>query len=169
MLSLHKGWLAFGVELDSYCERETIPEDASINNVGMGSLLSSKLYGDNNAAACSVAACTTQADCTTLGSACLGGAPAGTWTPAGNGPGKENLIGFATVTACTNVTAADAIIRDAVATTDVDCVLNVTSYRMGVFGHISGANYIGFEVGDNGVVGESAEVANTGFGDTCTT
>ncbi len=48
MLGLHKGWLAFGVELDSFCERETNPSNASIGNVGMQSLLSSKLYGKNS-------------------------------------------------------------------------------------------------------------------------
>ena len=47
LTSLHKSWLAFGVELDSFCDREIAPEEASIKNVGMESLDGSKLYGDN--------------------------------------------------------------------------------------------------------------------------
>ena len=45
LLGLHKGWLAFGVELDSFCERETQPQVASIESVGMSSLRNSSLYG----------------------------------------------------------------------------------------------------------------------------
>ena len=49
--SLHKSWLAFGVELDSFCDRESGAQAAdrvaSIVNVGMESLNGSKLYGAN--------------------------------------------------------------------------------------------------------------------------
>ncbi len=51
LLSLHRGWLAFGVELDSYCARETKPREATLSNVGMVSLFSSKLYGNQGSAA----------------------------------------------------------------------------------------------------------------------
>ena len=49
LTSLHKGWLAFGVELDSFCERDTSPVEASLGNVGMSSLVSSSLYGGQGA------------------------------------------------------------------------------------------------------------------------
>ena len=43
--SLHKGWFAFGVEIDSFCDRESHSSRvASIRNVGMESLL----YGGTN-------------------------------------------------------------------------------------------------------------------------
>ena len=59
------------------------------------------------------------------------------------------------------------IIRDALGTTNTDCKLGVTTYKMGVFGHISGATWIPIQVQHTGVVTERAEGANTTFGVTC--
>ena len=181
MLSLHKGWLAFGVELDSYCERETSPTNATIPNVGMKSLISSKLYGVPAAANCDStiigAACT---GCSVSGTTCTGTAASCTnatlngtvcsaaqYIPARSGPGKNNFIGFGAI-ACGALVApvADQHFVNNTAT-DTNCSLAVTTYKLGVFGHISGNNYIGFEVDNNGVVAESAEVAAAGFAATC--
>ena len=54
MTSLHKGWQAFGVELDSFCERETNRNKVQqLQTVGMESLTySSKIYGINRAVCC---------------------------------------------------------------------------------------------------------------------
>ena len=37
--SLHKGWLAFGVEIDSFCDRDTQPSDVAIAATGIELLL----------------------------------------------------------------------------------------------------------------------------------
>ena len=135
LLSLHKGWLAFGVEQDSFCERDTSPENASVENVGMASLLSSKLYGSR--------------------------------------PGKRNFIGFsATLPTNTNeqcgtvnsinlytTTVSDEKIRENDIITGAGCVLGITEYKMGVFGHLSGEDYIPTEVDNNGVVDENTTIS----------
>ena len=114
LTALHKGWQAFGVELDSYCERETSPQSASITTVGMESLLTSKLYGDSAVAKCDhtlkVAGNCTSApsgcalnagstDCqgTLTGgnhADCVTGTCSDIFVPQTQGPGKENFIGF---------------------------------------------------------------------------
>ncbi len=182
MLSLHKGILAFGVELDSYCERETSPSDYSLANVGMGSLLTSKLYGERlttaRTVACAVqsggacAACSgataSLANC--LGASCSGSGNGCEWTAprdVGLGPGKDNFIGFDTST-CANISIVDNVHRMKEGTaTPAACVLAVTSYDIGVAGHISGETYIGFDVNEGGVVGETDEgtfaAVNTGL------
>ena len=167
LLSLHKGWLAFGVELDSFCERETSPEDASISNVGMSSLISSKLYGiDGNLWRC---------DRSVPGTACTGtGGIEGSLHSAStatcqtgctlnqiatnrSGPGKHNFIGFTDASNCTNVTNdSDVQVLGAIGTTSTtaspNCDLNVAAYDMGVYGHISGTTYFGVSVDHNGVI-----------------
>ena len=167
LLGLHKGWQAFGVELDSYCERDTSPDDASINNIGMGSLLSSKLYGISSASTMvqcsgySPSSCNgiynTGHDCTG-GGTCTGGTAS---APSGTGPGKHNFVGFGTEN-CTNVSNLDdvRILGDQAGTrttNETRCVLNTTTYIMGVGGQLSGANYIGINVNENGVVDERGE------------
>ena len=186
LTALHKGWQAFGVELDSFCERETQPATPSFSSVGMNSLTNSKLYGSTStqarvAPSCSGGSAPTPASCVApgeTGTVCSGctvtteiltaGRAA---IPAGNGPGKVNLVGFADAHSdCSSISATlDGIhvIRDAVGTTDTDCKLGVTTYKMGVFGHISGGNYIGFQIDNNGVVNERAEGASSTVGDTC--
>ncbi len=169
MLSLHKGWMAFGVELDSYCERETLPRQASISNVGMQSLLSSKLYGESNG---TVIECEqTGASCAAassisfqVGTACAGTIGTGcTWANNGSvttyGPGKDNFIGFATdaiaLGTSTPCPVSDIPARQhkqAASTDDTDCKLNVEAYQMGVGGHIAGADYYSATVNNNGVV-----------------
>ncbi len=151
------------MELDSFCQRETTPPDASINNVGMESLVSSKLYGLNG----------TLYGCreTTVGTPCPGPdrvvgiyATSGTcntactgYTLTGTGPGKHNFIGFGAET-CSNagMALADAQIRGyegTIQTTgDTACIVDESSYEMGVYGHLSGQNYFGVSVDHNGVV-----------------
>ncbi len=179
LLQLHKGWLAFGVELDSYCERDTLPVAASIQNVGMRSLVSSKLYGNLQPAQAGVCAGTPLA-CTNsrrVGQTCTVATDCD--APATTGPGKINLIGFTAVdancqavippatTPSTLLVTATAI-RDATSTADPDCELTVTSYKMGVWGHISGNTFIGNEIDHNGVIRESSEGVAADFGTTCT-
>ena len=166
LTSLHKGWLAFGVELDSFCRRESDPRDVSIANVGMETLRTSKLYGNREARGlCSDSSYTDSGDCTSNG---------GMWDsnaiPSGNGPGKHNFIGFGQED-CTNPgTLADAtanvhVIEGAIGTdaTQIDsaCVLREDSYRMGVYGHISGLDYFGISIANNGVL-SAEEIGQTG-------
>ena len=184
--SLHKGWLAFGVEIDSFCERETIPVNASITNVGMGGLVTSKLYGNTNASAtCTNPAGTCSGTCTaqtpsgtTCGvSPCVGGNPGeacgqGSYIPAGNGPGRANFIGFGDAhTDCSNISAtveSEHILRDASATTDAQCNLEPSEYKIGSFGHISGSSWIGHQVTHTGIVSERNNLTASQFNDTCT-
>ncbi len=175
LLGLHKGWLAFGVELDSFCERETNPTNSSLSNVGMGSLLSSKLYGVDRSAAVN-ASCTAGTVCTspTLSPAGCSNNVAGSCTgctcpatndatfvayrPISGGPNKENFIGFGD----DNCGTASLLTRQEKATStthDADCDLNVSTYEMGVYGHISGDTYFGVSVNNTGIV--SAEVEKT--------
>ena len=177
MLSLHKGWLAFGVELDSFCERETSPANSTINNVGMASLLNSKLYGKGGGTIVTAADC--QCGCTVSGNTCTGnqnnntgctqGNPCATshFIPAimGNGPSKHNFIGFGDDN-CSNASLSDRqILGDQGSgnntTHDSDCDLNTSSYEMGVYGHISGKEYFGVSVNNNGVVSGEASVTNS--------
>ena len=154
LTSLHKGWLAFGVEIDSFCDRKTSPQNASIVNVGMASLLSSKLYNgtSNKWSFIGFAA----QDHPGTGEAC-------TTTPT------------AQATVSTPLVAADRAIAGigsnggGVAVEDADCVLGITEYKMGVFGHISGEDFIGYEVNQNGIVNERAPTTGdmTGLGTTC--
>ena len=129
--SLHKSWLAFGVELDSFCDRESgdLPADrvASIKNVGMESLNGSKLYGGANPP----------------------------------NPSKHNFIGFGAEACPATTGLADVQIISAspVTTADTDCNLDIGNYEMGVFGHVSGRDYFGVFINHNGVL--SAEVNPT--------
>ena len=172
LLGLHKGWLAFGVELDSFCERETSPTEANISNVGMASLLSSKLYGQNRtSAACTTtnlgAGCTGctlnsgQTDCTGTTSGCTAPANDGqtcagssAYVPTRQGPGKNNFIGFGAITCGTITTPVvnTHFMQDT--STDSNCDLTVATYDMGVFGHLAGTEFASFEVDNNGVVDE---------------
>ena len=175
LTSLHKGWQAFGVELDSFCERETLPADANITNVGMQSLLNSKLYGETRASA--------TCDSTLLGAGCSGCSASGNsctgtttgctnsahdgqscgvgqYRPAGTGPGKPNLIGFTSLNAdCTNITLADGhqYIHDTVQGNEGDCELDVSTYKMGVYGQVSGDKHVGYQIDQNGVVSARSE------------
>jgi len=144
----------------------------------MISLRSSKLYG---ATASSPAAC----DSTTYGGGCSGctvsgntctGTTSGCTTPAdngqsctvsayspadpGNGPGKDNFIGFGTDN-CTPASLASRQIKDATTADETRCELNVTTYRLGVGGHLSGDTFIGINVTNDGVVTENGEDVST--------
>ena len=174
LLGLHKGWLAFGVELDSFCERETQPSQATIDNVGMASLTNSSLYGTNAVVAARTASCSTgtltPGGCTPNANTtpCTGCTGGGTLTPyraqipAGNGPGKHNFIGFGDDN-CSTTNLSDRQILGAIGNTltthDAACELNTSTYDMGVYGHISGAEYFGVSVNHNGVVSGEASVS----------
>ena len=151
LTSLHKGWLAFGVELDNFCERETAPASAAIEHVGMVSLLSSKLYGDGSAR-CSVGTHATQANCTGAG---------GIWTAATTGPGKNNFIGFGTIGAGCSATGTKVEISASTTTIDPACDLTESTYDMGVYGHLSGDEYHGAQIQHTGVFAERAAVTVT--------
>ena len=176
MLSLHKGWLAFGVELDSFCERETIPKIASVKNVGMISLFTSNLYGGNTTAAscdsttygAGCGGCTVSGDtCTGTTASCTSSADDGqtcgivAFVPADSpGPGgKQNFIGFGEDN-CGVPALTSRQIKLSTVTDDTDCDLNISAYRMGVGGHISGNTYYGVSINHNGVLGKESE-ANT--------
>jgi len=159
--SLHKGWLAFGVELDSFCDRDTSPQLVSIRNVGMEPLLFSKLYGSRlttaSTASCSESAHTTEPTCDNGDST----NPAGIWTPvipAGIGPGKENFIGFG-ASNCTGVPDAAVQVKNSSTMADAQCILNTASYSMGVYGHVSGDDYFGVSINNNGVLSPEHEDA----------
>ena len=182
LLGLHKGWLAFGVELDSFCERDTVPKVSGIRTVGMQSLTSSKLYGPTTASAADCdstvygATCT---GCTVSGTSCTGTTASCTnsahdgqtcgltaYVPAdsGNGPGKENFIGFGTQTGtnCTNANIAARQIKHNSSThNDTACNLTTITYTMGVAGHLSGKDYIGININNNGVVDENSAAASS--------
>ena len=183
MLSLHKGWLAFGVELDSFCERETSPTNATIQNVGMESLISSRLYGANRATVtnatctnntCSGTATLQPGGCTGMACTsctCVGGTGTVNFTapiPARQGPGKNNFIGFGAI-ACGTITTPVVNSHFMQQTsTDANCNLGVAEYDMGVFGHLGGTEFASFEVDHNGVVDEQSNLTNAvTAGDVC--
>ena len=124
------------MEQDSFCQRDTSPENASIENIGMTSLLSSKLYG------------------TSPGKANFIGFSAANPTPAIQVCPSVNGINLYT----TNVDAEK--IRENQTVTGVGCTLGVTTYKMGVFGHLSGKDYQPIEVDHEGVVDENT-IVNT--------
>ena len=164
LLSLHKGWLAFGVELDSYCDRETTPTESSIGNVGMQSLLSSNLYADKPGKNNFIGFSGFHSDCSL-----------GTWASNTYNATARSL----TNQVYTAGAITDAHKRMAIRVVDVagstpavtQCELNVAEYEMGVVGHISGDNFIGFSVDENGVVDEENEAVFAtlqGTGGVCT-
>ncbi len=176
MLGFHKGMLAFGVELDSYCERDTAPEEVSISNIGMGSLVSSKLYGTKGLCEIPNPAilncdCNGQSNTTScaahMSSDTIPVACGCTWAnTGGNGPGKHNFIGFGGngATPCSGTALVDTQIlgtdtAGATTTADTSCDLGVTEYELGVYGHISGNTGFGVSVNQNGVL--SSEVTPT--------
>lgn len=186
LISLHKGWLAFGVELDSYCERETSPGVASIINTGMASLGSSKLYGTDSVQACKdcgthdgtscVGVWTQQpalpggTDCTTLNATTPGAGDTCNCADDGSavarkGPGKHNFIGFGAEN-CPDINTVEANLNyrgDVSGRTplETDCDLNVTTYEMGVFGHVSGDQYFGFRINNQGISAETDGLDDT--------
>ena len=106
--------------------------------------------------------CTTPAN---NGQTCGGQA----YIPASVGPGKANFIGFGAIsgTGCATLAIQDHYLQDVAATTDTDCGLSVTSYKLGVFGHVGGDDYTGFQIDNVGVVGDRATLQANGFGNTC--
>ena len=168
LTSLHKGWLAFGVELDSFCSRETRPFHSTITDVGMESLLSSELYGKLEAY--QAGTCDTLTDlCTNsrrVGVDCSGNGDADCHAPAiTSAPGKHNFIGFGDDN-CTpaNLTSRQILGKQGSTNTthDANCELNTASYKMGVYGHISGKEFFGVAINNNGVASGEASVTGTG-------
>jgi len=175
LTSLHKGWLAFGVELDSFCERETIPETATLGNVGMASLTSSKLYGVKGSCV-ATGTCNTSDQTTIAGTASsiactaltgLGAGCSATWnSTAGSGPGKHNFIGFSTTApTCIDPKTNGRLDESQVQivgeqggtptnVSSTGCELDVTSYEMGVYGHVSGPDYYGVSINHNSVLSD---------------
>ncbi|MDE0152003.1 MAG: hypothetical protein OXK80_05880 [Bdellovibrionales bacterium] len=163
------------MELDSFCERETLPQEFSIANIGMKSLLNSKLYGQNRTTAidadCDVSGTSTPANLRPSGcSASTQGActscSAGAFTPylaaRSNAPGKENFIGFgadATTNGCgTAISENLHYVSDANPTTETQkCDMGIVRYELGVVGHISGATWYGVSVNNEGVVSSEDE------------
>ena len=164
--SLHKSWLAFGVEIDSFCDRDSRPRSASFQNIGMESLLGSKLYGTEGCSEPGVGqgSCNTTWDHDGDGSSSNPTAEvAHIWRVTG--PGKHNFIGFGTE-ACADITDirdVQIIGAENGVSTDTSnltrCSLNVDSYRMGVYGHLGGTNYFGISITNNGVFSDETEGA----------
>ena len=181
LTNLHKGWLAFSVEQDSFCSNSV--EDSSLVNVGMGSLLASKLYGERRATA-------TDATCTAIGG---GTVDAGAWAgcsahidgscstsncvnsgaigsvsftpyiaPNLNAPQTHSFIGFSSST-CTGHTTPDQVhIRgseNGVQTSvDPNCQVRDTAFRMGVMGAIKGkSQYFGTSMNELGIISTELE------------
>ena len=141
LTSLHKSWLAFGVELDSFCERDTDPEEASIANVGMASLFSgSRYYGDN------------PGKNNFIGFGGFGSVNCGTWVTNTNTHMQANNV--------SNPTAL--VINNIAGQIDNDCFLDVDRYAMGVFGHISGVDYYGLVIDHAGVLTDATDAAIRG-------
>ena len=165
LTSLHKAWLAFGVELDSFCEREN--ETVSIGNVGMASLNTSKLYGrkgacEQTAPTCDSAqqaaiALAADSGACTAAAALPGAVCTANWdADAGNAPNKHNFVGFA-VNTCSVPSSETGIIGNegnTLTTADPSCNLGVSAYEMGVYGNISGTEYFGQSVNNLGVLSE---------------
>ena len=140
LTSLHKSWLAFGVELDSFCTRDTDPDTASIVNVGMESLSGSKYYGDNpdKNNFIGFGAFATTNPC-----------PGGAWTAS-------------THIQDSNTSSSTALVINNVNTQiDANCTLSIVDYRMGVFGHVGGVDYFGLNIRQTGVV-EDATARSSG-------
>ena len=138
LTSLHKSWLAFGVELDSFCDRDTAPTDASIVNVGMASLSGSKYYGDN------------PGKNNFIGFGAFAGSNPcpGTWGP--------------THIQDSNTPVATAhVINNVAAQIDANCTLGIDEYRMGVFGHVGGVEYFGLNIRETGVVEDATTRGTT--------
>ena len=161
LVSLHKGWLAFSVELDSFCDRDSSPRNVNIKHVGMGSLFSSKLYGK-----------TTPSTTNTL--------------DPGNGPGTPNFIGISNASvsgsSCTvdlNLDparspsprrAANSTLSENVLNVtdnrnkDKNCRLKISEYQMAVYGHLSGdanGDYYGAKIEHTGVVTEAGTLTSS--------
>ena len=154
-LSLHKGLLAFGVELDSFCSRDTTPKQISFSNVGMDSLLNSSLYGTKPDKENFIGFSGTDSSCDLTA-----------WDPT---PSKYKTTGARTngeVTA-PSTTQATYLLQQREAIRMVEtaadhpaaaqCQLSIAEYEIGVAGHISRNKFIGFSVNENGVVTEEPE------------
>jgi len=177
MLGFHKGMLAFGVELDSFCERETEPAEVSIANIGMASLVSSKLYGTRGLCSdpgtpvpnCN---CGGQSNSTACTNHDDGGSPTPTscgctWAnTGGNGPGKHNFIGFGGPTAINGCSTGDVANTQILGTdnagvgttADALCQLGVSNYDLGVYGHIAGSEAFGVSVNEDGVLSSEQSI-----------
>ena len=160
LTSLHKAWLTFGVELDHFCERESSPRNVNIKHVGMGSLFSSKLYGVKSSTA------------------------PNNHDP-GNGPGTPNFIGFANANLAGNDCKIDSNfasspvlvtrpnsgasqnvinVTDNIHTKDKNCRLYISTYKMAVYGHLSGdvsGDYYGAQIQETGVVTEAGTLTSS--------
>ena len=177
LAGLHKGWLAFGVELDNFCDRESDPQISSISGVGMSSLITSKLYGNNASAVsanCNGASGSNCVACTldAVNNTCTGfvmvltpgcnstcSANYNASIPAGNGPGKHNFIGFGT-DRCSIPNLQSRSIRGNEGANganptvaDGNCTLDEVTYKMGVYGQITGADYFGISIDSSSVLG----------------
>ena len=141
------------MELDSFCDRDTTPNESSIANVGMESLLTSDLYAANPGKENFIGFSDDSTAC-----------DLDTWTAgAYNTTARPSANQLYTLAQSTTVT--DAVKRMAVRLADASgsvpaaaqCELDVADYEMGVAGHISGDRFIGFSVNHNGVVDEETE------------
>ena len=139
LTSLHKSWLAFGVELDSFCTRDTDPDTASIANVGMASLSGSKYYGTNpdKNNFIGFGAFATANPC-----------PGPSWTASTHIQSGNTPV------------ATAHVINNVNGQIDAGCTLSIVDYRMGVFGHVGGVEYFGLNIRETGVV-EDATIRGT--------
>ena len=153
LTSLHKGWQAFGVEIDSYCERDTQPSQSSIDTVGMQSLYSSKLYGANPGKENFIGF----KDGTQIGSntACT----FNNWNNTTKKYDTSTRNSLLQITnSPTDVQKKESIgIAKTAANAGTNCKVNAEVYKMGVAGHIGGDQGIAYNLDQNGVVKEKSE------------
>ena len=154
LLSLHKGWLAFGVEQDSFCERDTSPTQSSLDTIGMQSIYSSKLYGTNPGKE-NFIGFKDGTQIATTNEACS----FNNWDTTDNEYKAGTRAAFVIVTnSPTDTQKKEALgIAKTVANAGTACKVNVEEYKMGVSGHISGDKGIAFNIDNNGVVKEISE------------
>ena len=56
-------------------------------------------------------------------------------------------------------------VKDSTVTEDADCDLNVSTYEMGVYGHISGDDFYGVSLTHEGVISNEHEDATANLAD----
>ena len=78
--------------------------------------------------------------------------------PASQGPGKPNHIGFGDDN-CPTANLANRQVKDGTVVEDTSCDVNVSTYEMGVYGHISGDDFYGVSLTHEGVISNEHEDA----------
>ena len=140
LLSLHKGWLAFGAESDNFCESTSGEERANFEDVGMLSLLKNQQYGTTGRNPNFIGFGKASTSCEAGDITATGTEKDESYIKEGNETGWEYAIGLGSNQA------------GAAASKNEDCELDETTYKMGIFAYLRGKSWIGIAVNENGVV-----------------